>query len=1204
MRTSACVYNLNLERRRKMKNKNFLRVLAIVCVLVLCVGVLAACNKGSGGGNQGDGTGGGGETGGGGSQKVNAMNAFVDTMFQSANEIANGTSFELADGKNIALSLGATITLKKDYGAKEKMPIELALKGFLDRQNVINKYIVDAKNGAYVLSGNKVTPVTGTPELKEGEIRVTKEEDSENYVVDKNGECVAKFVLFDSTNSAQAGYTRYSKEVSLKEDNDTFIDVSARINGVDSFRLIYEKDFLYATIAGNKVGVDLKNLGNTANGQTVKDALFTKIEGLLKNNVVKSVVEAFNGGDFDLNTVITGLINTFVKKEYMPYSDTLYNAANRTRYELVNGEYVKADKGTYDDTGKVTYYVVKTLADTIYESTTEIPILGTVPSFIESLFKSKENVYACLGEIIDLQKMLNLDLGNAPMASMLFSSPHWEIWTNGSVKRLEGDNTISKTFLSQKLSATIALNPIGLGDIVALTKNSAIKLGFEKEAGANGSIGKMSKFFLDLNLPAGENGRTFGIELAITDLKIGNDKDAISTTAVNKEDYGAMNIDASLDFDFGEDLLSLVAHDYTSPDGWTIKVGGEDLTYDANTLTVPKTLQLNIKGTLDFKNIKNTKAVATITANGNEVAKIQLYAVENIATDAKAPTYDLQLDAKIMDKYKNIVPAILDLCVYMGKNGGIGVWGFQKTDDGKWGYYDKKTEYVEDANGEYGKDAAGNYYLITDDKPVGADGKKYNQKVVYTAKVHDKWFWVEAEDGPYGVKTEKLKKVYYKLSAEDLKTYNGKRYNHYKASYNYESVNTALNHFIQTGEAHVTGLNFVNIINSFISGKGMGILLNFEKPATASAADDITIGDIIMSLVLKDKDKENVGIIPAVYGLIGINKADGLNNSLVIGGENLLRTTFNNLFDYSTDPKEKTIDAVSMVALAMKYFTGYGDTIFKEKTYDSVAVYKEFETELYQLTARGFYAKGLSKQLLLSRPSKYMTDGEKFFADNEATATTAIMHKNGHKEYAVVEDSEGKKYLYPYVLYAELELAVKKNNVKYLSDEGFEFKDGKLVLINTPDKLFKDIVEELNNPQDGTAYTESNYINKNTKAGSLLRQAYRLGKTYVPYFDSTANSWKVEEKDAAGTSANAEIIDDIALKVIIGTRKDGDRVTYGEAKVEGKVYGKTFSIKGSVNFEKTAPTVQIDKNLLKDENTKNNAFNITILTPEDGTIAN
>lgn len=1136
-----------------MKNKNFLRVLAIVCVLVLCVGVLAACNKGSGGGNQGDGTGGGGETGGGGSQKVNAMNAFVDTMFQSANEIANGTSFELADGKNIALSLGATITLKKDGGsAGEIMPIELALKGFLDRQNVIDKYIATA-NGAYVEIGGK-------------------------------------YVSYDA--SLHEGETRYSKAVSLKEDNDTFIDVSARINSVDSFRLIYEKDFLYVTIAGNKVGVDLSKLGNTANGQTVKDALFTKIEGLLENNIVKSVVKAFSGGNFDLNEVITEFINTFVKKVYMPYSDTLVNAASRNRYKLDNGKYVPADDGEW---------VVKTLADTIFEKDISFENFS-INDMLSDIFGGTEKFYSYFGETLDVQGILTTDLKGTPFASNLFSNPKWKIWTNGSVKRLEGDNTISKTFLSQKLSATVALNPFNIGESIALTKNSAIKLGFEKEAGANGSIGKMSKFFLDLNLPAGTdpNGNvvnTFGIELAITDLKIGNSKDAISTTAVNRDDYGAMNIDAGLDFDFGNNLLDLVAHDYTSPSGWTIKVGGEDLAVDEinKIITVPETLKLNIKGTLDFKNIKNTCAVATITAKGNEVAKIQLYAVENIATDAKAPTYDLQLDAKIMDKYKNIVPAILDLCVYMGKNGGIGVWGFQKTDDGKWGYYDKKTEYVEDVNGEYGKDAAGNYYLITDDKPVGADGKKYKQKVVYTAKVHDKWFWVEAEDGPYGVKIEKSKKVYYKLSDEDLKTYNGKRYNHYKASYNYESVNTALNHFIQTGEAHVTGLNFVNIINSFISGKGMGILLNFEKPATASAENDITIEDVIMNLLTK----ANVGIVPAVYGLIGINKADGLDNSLVIGGENLLATTFKNLFVYNNN----NIDAVSMVALAMEYFTNY-KVVPAGKTYDSVEVYKKFETELYKLTARGIYAQGLSKQLLLSRPAGYMTDGEKFFAgyEDKNSITTAIMHENGHKEYAVVEDSAHNKYLYPYVLYAELENAAKKNNETYIREEGFELKNGTLVLVNTPDKLFDDIVNELNNPTAGTAYTESNYIDG--IAGSLLRQAYRLGKTYVPYFDKTANSWKVEKIKAAGTSANAEIIDDIALKVIIGTKKDGDRVTYGTATVEGKVYGKTFSIKGYVNFEKTAPTVQIDKNLLKDENTKTNAFNITILTPEDGTIAN
>lgn len=1097
MRTSACVYNLNLERRRKMKNKKFLRVLAIVCVLVLCVGVLAACkNKGNGGGNQGDGTGGGGETGGGGStgnQAGASMNAFVNTMFQSANEIANGTSFELADGKNIALSLGATITLKKDGGVAEKMPIELALKGFLDRQNVIDKYIATA-NGAYVEIGGK-------------------------------------YVSYDA--SLHEGQTRYSKAVALTEDNETYIDVSARINGVDSFRLIYEKDFLYVTIAGNKVGVDLSKLEKTANGQTVKDALFTKIEGLLENNIVKRVVEAFSGGNFDLNEVITEFINTFVKKEYMPYSDTLVNAANRTRYNFVNGEYVKAADGTH---------VVKTLADTIFEK--NISFSGiSINDMLSDIFGGKEKFYSYFGETLDVQGILTADLKGTPFASNLFSEPQWKVWKNGQFQEANKGYTSVKNDLSQKLSATVALNPFSLGESIAVTKNSAIKLGFEKEAGANGSIGKMSKFFLDLNLPAGENNRTFGIELAITDLKIGNDKDAISTTAVNKEDYGAMNIDAGLDFDFGEDLLSLVAHDYTSPNGLTFKVGGDDLTYDkeTNTLTVPKTLKLNIKGTLDFVNIQNTRAVATITANGKEFARLQLYSANISETDT--PDYDLQLDAKIAEEYKDVLPGILDMCVELGKNGAIGVNGFRKV-NGKWGFY-----------AEDGTDKVGG--------------------VLYSD-------YEEATDGNYGKNEETGE--YFLLTADNSATYTGTKYKKYNVSYSFAKVNESIDHLMTSGEAHVKGLNFVKLVNYLINKNGNGLFVNYDDyKAEAAAENDITIGDVIMNLLLKD----NVGIIPAVYGLIGINQADGLDNSLVIGGEKLLATTFKNLFEYNNN----NIDAVSMVALAMKYFTKY-QVDLKGKTYDSVAVYKEFETELYKLTARGIYAQGLSKQLLLLRPTGYMTTGEKFFADNKATATTAIMHENGHKEYAVVEDSAGNKYLYPYVLYAELENAVKKNNVKYLSDEGFEFKDGKLVLINTPDVLKQAIVDELN--RTAGEYTESNYIDG--KAGSLLRQAYRLGKTYVPYFDKTANSWKVEEIAAAGTSANAEIIDDIALKVIIGTKKDGDRETYGTATVEGKVYGKTFSIKGYVNYLTEAPEIT-KENLISDE-TKGKAFEIQIINPQ------
>lgn len=1083
-----------------MKNKNFLRVLAIVCVLVLCVGVLAACNKGSGGGNQGDGTGGGGETGGGGStgnQAGASMNAFVNTMFQSANEIANGTSFELADGKNIALSLGATITLKKDGGVAEKMPIELALKGFLDRQNVIDKYIATA-NGAYVLIDGK-------------------------------------YVSYDA--SLHEGQTRYSKAVALTENNETYIDVSARINGVDSFRLIYEKDFLYATIAGNKVGVDLTKLDKTANGQTVKDELFTKIEGLLKNNIVKSVVEAFNGGDFDLNEVITGLINTFVKKEYMPYSDTLVNAASRNRYNLVNGEYVKDANGTY---------VVKTLADTIFEK--DISFSGiSINTMLSDIFGGKEKFYSYFGETLDVQGILTADLKGTPFASNLFSEPTWYTWKNGQFQEANKGYTSVKNDLSQKLSATVALNPFSLGESIAVTKNSAIKLGFEKEAGANGSIGKMSKFFIDLNLPAGTENRTFGIELAITDLKIGNSKDAISTTAVRKEDYGAMNIDAGLDFDFGEDLLSLVAHDYTSPNGLTFKVGGDDLKYDAvtNTLTVPKTLKLNIKGTLDFVNIQNTRAVATITANDKVFAKLQLYSA-NLGTDEN-PDYDLQLDAKIMEEYKGVLPGILDMCVALGKNGAIGINGFKKVNVGgewKWGFY-----------------------AADDTDKVGG--------VLYSV-------YEEHADGNYGKNEETGE--YFLLTADNSATYTGAKYKKYNVSYSFAKVNESIDHLMTSGEAHVKGLNFVKLVNYLINKNGNGLFVNYDDyKAEAAAENDITIGDVIMNLVLKD----NVGIIPAVYGLIGINQADGLDNSLVIGGEKLLATTFKNLFEYNNN----NIDAVSMVALAMKYFTKY-QVDLKGKTYDSVAVYKEFETELYKLTARGIYAQGLSKQLLLLRPTGYMTTGEKFFADNKATATTAIMHENGHKEYAVVEDSAGNKYLYPYVLYAELENAVKKNNVKYLSDEGFEFKDGKLVLINTPDVLKQTIVDELN--RTAGEYTESNYIDG--KAGSLLRQAYRLGKTYVPYFDKTANSWKVEEIAAAGTSANAEIIDDIALKVIIGTKKDGDRETYGTATVEGKVYGKTFSIKGYVNYLTEAPEIT-KENLISDE-TKGKAFEIQIINPQ------
>lgn len=643
-----------------------------------------------------------------------------------------------------------------------------------------------------------------------------------------------------------------------------------------------------------------------------------------------------------------------------------------------------------------------------------------------------------------------------------------------------------------------------------------------------------------------------------------------------------MNIDAGLDFDFGEDLLSLVAHDYTSSNGWTIKVGGDDLAVDETNkiITVPKTLKLNIKGTLDFVNIQNTRAVATITAidNDNVIAKLQLYSVPLGTND-----YDLQLDAKIAEKYKNVLPGILDMCVELGKNKAIGINGFKKV-DGKWGFY-----------AEDGKDKVGGVlYSVYE---VRTDGNYKRGAYVTAEEGYTGVKFVQNQDGTYAVDANGTLKFVADEKAETYfpilagEGYDGAKYKKFNVSYSFASVNESINHLVTSGEAHVKGLNFVKLVNYLINKNGNGLFVNYKADkAEAAAENDITIGDVIMNLLLNDR----VGIIPAVYGLIGINQADGLDNSLVIGGEKILATTFNNLFAYnnsdddSDDDKGVYIDAVSMVALAMEYFTNY-KVVPAGKTYDSVKVYKKFETELYKMTARGIYAKGLSKQLMLARPAEYMTDGEKYFKNNP-NATTEAMKKYG---YAVVEDGAHNKYLYPYVLYAELELAVKKNNETYIREEGFELNEkGELVLINTPDVLKQAIVDELN--RTAGEYTESNYIDG--KAGSLLRQAYRLGKTYVPYFDKTANSWKVEEIAAAGTSANAEIIDDIALKVIIGTKKDGDRETYGTATVEGKVYGKTFSIKGYVNYLTEAPEIT-KENLISDE-TKGKAFEIQIINPQ------
>lgn len=76
-------------------------------------------------------------------------------------------------------------------------------------------------------------------------------------------------------------------------------------------------------------------------------------------------------------------------------------------------------------------------------------------------FKDWDTAYSCLGETIDIQKILTLDLGGEPLASMLFSKqPTWYIWKNGQFQEPNRGYADIKKDISQKLSATISLDPL------------------------------------------------------------------------------------------------------------------------------------------------------------------------------------------------------------------------------------------------------------------------------------------------------------------------------------------------------------------------------------------------------------------------------------------------------------------------------------------------------------------------------------------------------------------------------------------------------------------------------------------------------------------------------------------------------------------------------------------------------------------------
>lgn len=616
-----------------MKQKKYVRILALVLVLVMCIGIFTACKK-----NPDDTPGGndkpGGDTPGGGTVVTDdSMTSFVKTMFRSANEIGAGTTVNLEKGNDISFNIGFTVKVIKDT---ETLPVEVYVKGFLDRTNVEETYGENA-NGAYTKVG-------------------------ENYV------------LYDPAvhvDTEEQTFVRYSHYYKLKDNNDTRIDIAVRAQNVDSLRLYYTKGKVYATIAGNNLLIDLGQFADFKDGQSLEDFVYNKIEWLLEQDIVKSIAGAFDGKDFDLNKVVSGFINQILGKtvEYIPVADAKYTAG-RQKYSLQGGTYVKDDNGTY---------FVKTLADDVM-GMAPVSIAGMInldgKMIAETIFGSVDTMYKCLGETINLEEILKA------IGPKLFDAPNWEKKVANGWKSVDFDKTGDKAALMQgECRATITLGG-GLKDLLASfapSLNGAIQLGFEKKAGSGDNAGRMDAFFVRLNFNnVEEAGGKLGVEFRITDLGLGNAKDDFATT-IDTDNYGAFNFDAGMDLDISKNLMELLFRNASSADNQiAVKFGGDDFSFDAatNTFTLPEKLSLNIKGTLDLENFLNTKALATLKAGDNTIATLQLYAEGD----------DLVADVKVDDAYKGLIENILDVCAAIG-NGTIGVNGFRKNGEGNWGFY-------------------------------------------------------------------------------------------------------------------------------------------------------------------------------------------------------------------------------------------------------------------------------------------------------------------------------------------------------------------------------------------------------------------------------------------------------------------------------------------------------------------------------------
>lgn len=1142
-----------------MKKKTFWKVLTMLLVLVLSVGILAACKEKKEPEKPGEIV--PPET-----TSVPEHTAFFDTMFGSANELGD-SAVDLSEGKNIALNVGLSLGLSV---GSNKLPIGISVKGLIDRKNVrVTSFV---KDGANVKTGKWVwcNDYIAYDEAKHAGWERFKL-DNEAYLPDANGELVKKIVEYNKATAAHNAATavRYKgTSFALTSANETVIDICLNVQGVDSLRVYYEmgdtaadvdteaRGIMFVTLAGNKFKIDLNAATDADNGLTTKveDTLYNFIETkFLGNNLIQSIIGSF-GENFDLNKMISGMLLPVIKN-----------------IQVEGNPLVPAGK---------------TLADVLLDNNglggKELAGMK-VSTIVTQIFGSADNVKNYLGETLDIQSILK------QASKMLFNSPKWTAYNASGAEITKPTNSydLVKENLKQKLKAEIQLGG-SLGSkaeaMTFLDGPSSLTLGFIKDAGTGDNVGKMDSLYIDLFLSKINGSKNIDIKISIDDLAFGTDTASVGMTKMSdaeKTNYGAFTFDAGMELSLPEDFLSIAfrredkasaGFDTFTDSDYEVVLGENNggntlVSADGKTVYIPNDIVIEMKGALDFASPKGTKVVLNVIAKaynaeaGNadfKIATAQLYP----AADGKTLIFDVKAyDTKL-------VPFIMDLLANQSNiiNNTGDLNGFTKY-NGEWGWWHDGKELINLADGftehvksaaitsgvYYSKSVDGKTYTKIVDVNTINDGEKIyklndNLAVTTTStnyvavrkggNYYGAQFYYKEKDGIYAVDEADyegqlyiLKTAYAAAAAQDTIT---ELYKNGKVCY---ASSSAVNNFVKTGEMRVTGINIYNLLfmNKSISQIFIDEYYYLGNEgydlATAAEAGNGSWDFLKTFLLATNRDK---GIISVIGSLLNYDKTNGVT----IGGDNVLDTLFGAKGVFSFNKEGFTANVFSVLG-----------HLVEPSNNNIISNYYKTESSLQDLANRGIEVYGgLNPYIRIDRNQNLVSAGEKLLAEWENGTTTterkaAIVTELEKLGYKLINTNDTTAELYPLFLYnnnvsvwtteyitalAKGQYDVIKNKKSLLTNEGFNVEE-----------ITKEAYEA--NSKKFGYFSQTTYNTSGVATTKYVRLTGRSVETLVA-------EWKAAEAAAQDTSAIRKAL----FRRGIATRKyqdSNDAWQYYTAKV-------------------------------------------------------